>query len=73
MCLGAIYWSRIGRAYFAVDRHDAAGIEFRDEFICEDLVKPPDERRWRWSTSGATTRSTSSPFGTTVQIASPTG
>ena len=28
---GAIYWSRIGKVYFAITRHDAAGIEFRDE------------------------------------------
>ena len=44
MCLGAIYWSRIGRVYFAVNRHDAAGIEFLDEFIYEELAKPFDKR-----------------------------
>ena len=44
MCLGAIYWSRIGRVYFSVSRHDAAGIEFRDEFIYEELAKPFDRR-----------------------------
>ncbi len=44
MCLGAIYWSRIGRVYFSVNRHDAAGIEFRDEFIYEELAKPFGER-----------------------------
>ena len=44
MCLGAIYWSRIGRVYFSVNRHDAAGIEFRDEFIYEELAKPFDRR-----------------------------
>ena len=44
MCLGAIYWSRIGRVYFSVNRHDAAGIEFRDEFIYEELAKPIKER-----------------------------
>jgi len=44
MCLGAIYWSRIGRVYFSVNRHDAAGIEFRDEFIYEELAKPIGER-----------------------------
>ena len=40
MCLGAIYWSRIGRVYFSIGRHDAAGIDFRDEFIYEELAKP---------------------------------
>ncbi len=44
MCLGAIYWSRIGRVYFAVNRHDAASIEFLDEFIYEELAKPFEER-----------------------------
>ncbi len=44
MCLGAIYWSRIGRVYFSIGRHDAAGIEFRDEFIYEELAKPLAER-----------------------------
>ncbi len=44
MCLGAIYWSRIGRVYFSVSRYDASGIEFRDEFIYEELGKPPAER-----------------------------
>ncbi len=44
MCLGAIYWSRIGRVYFAVNRHDAAGIEFLDEFIYEEMAKPFEER-----------------------------
>ena len=44
MCLGAIYWSRLGRVYFSVNRHDAAGIEFRDEFIYKELAKPFDER-----------------------------
>ena len=44
MCLGAIYWSRIGRVYFSVNRRDAAGIEFRDELIYEELAKAFDKR-----------------------------
>ena len=44
MCLGAIYWARIGRVSYSVNRRDAAGIEFLDEFIYEDLAKPLDER-----------------------------
>ena len=44
MCMGAVYWSRIGRVYFSIGRHDAAGIEFRDEFIYEELAKPLAER-----------------------------
>ena len=44
MCLGAINWSRIGRVYFAVNRHAATDIEFRDAFIYEELAKPFDKR-----------------------------
>ena len=44
MCLGAIYWARIGRIYFSASRSDAGGIEFRDEFIYEELAKPINER-----------------------------
>ena len=44
MCLGAIYWARIGRIYFAANRSDAGGIEFRDEFIYEEMARPIQER-----------------------------
>ena len=44
MCLGAIYWARIGRVYYSVNRRDAADIEFLDERIYDDMVKPLDER-----------------------------
>ncbi len=45
MCLAAIYWARIGRVYFSINRHDAAGIEFRDEFIYEELAQPIHARK----------------------------
>ena len=44
LCLGAVCWSRTGSVYFSVNRRDAAGIEFRDELIREELAKPFDER-----------------------------
>ncbi|MDD3744692.1 MAG: nucleoside deaminase [Lentimicrobiaceae bacterium] len=37
MCLGAIYWARPARVFFAADRHDAANAEFDDSFIYEEL------------------------------------
>ena len=40
MCPGATYRSHDRRICFAVNRHDAAGIEFRDEFIHGGLAKP---------------------------------
>ena len=45
MCLGAIYWARPDRVYFANTRDDAARIGFDDLFIYEELGRPPDSRR----------------------------
>ena len=44
MCLGAIYWARPERVYFACTREDAANIGFDDRFIYEELKKANDER-----------------------------
>lgn len=45
MCLGAIYWARIERVYFANSRADAAAIGFDDAFIYDDMPRPLDARR----------------------------
>lgn len=37
MCLGAIYWARPDRMYFANTKKDAAEIEFDDQFIYDEL------------------------------------
>lgn len=37
MCMGAIYWARPERVYFANTRADAAAIGFDDEFIYNEL------------------------------------
>jgi tRNA(Arg) A34 adenosine deaminase TadA len=44
MCLGAIYWARPERVFFAATRQDAARIGFDDEFIYEELQIEPDSR-----------------------------
>ncbi len=44
MCLGAIYWSRLDRVYFANDRNDAARIGFDDDHIYREFAKAMDER-----------------------------
>lgn len=44
MCLGAIYWARPERVYFACTREDAANIGFDDRFIYEELEKANNER-----------------------------
>ncbi|MEC4747495.1 nucleoside deaminase [Methylomicrobium sp. Wu6] len=45
MCLGAIYWARLQKVYFACDRHDAAAAQFDDSFIYDELAIEPAERR----------------------------
>ncbi len=41
MCMGAIYWARPDRVFFANTRNDAAQIGFDDLFIYEELHVPP--------------------------------
>ena len=38
MCLGAIYWARPSRVFFANTRHDAAAIGFDDSMIYEEMA-----------------------------------
>jgi tRNA(Arg) A34 adenosine deaminase TadA len=45
MCLSAIYWARIDRIWFANDRHDAAKIGFRDDFLYHEIPLPLDKRK----------------------------
>ena len=44
MCLGAIYWARPDRIYYANGRTDAAKIGFDDEFLYEELPKKISDR-----------------------------
>lgn len=45
MCLGAIYWARPDRLYYANSKEDAAAINFDDQFIYEEIAKPVEERQ----------------------------
>lgn len=45
MCLGAIYWSRPARLFFANTKKDAADIQFDDQFIYEELEIPFQNRK----------------------------
>lgn len=45
MCLGAAYWARLDRVYYAATREDAAAAGFDDDHIYEELTKPPEDRR----------------------------
>ncbi len=44
MCLGAIYWARPDRIYFAATRVDAAKAGFDDDFIYTEIEKPASDR-----------------------------
>ena len=45
MCLGAIYWARLSRLYFAGTAEDAAKAGFDDSFIYAELRQPYAQRR----------------------------
>jgi tRNA(Arg) A34 adenosine deaminase TadA len=45
MCLGAIYWSRPEKVFFACRREDAAGAGFDDHFIYDELEKNNETRK----------------------------
>lgn len=45
MCLGAIYWARVSRIYFANADEDASKIGFDDSLIYRELAQPHAERK----------------------------
>ncbi|MDQ1276446.1 MAG: guanine deaminase [Euryarchaeota archaeon] len=45
MCLGAIYWARIDKVFFANTRFDAEDIGFDDSLIYEEISRPLKERK----------------------------
>jgi len=44
MCLGAIYWSRLSRIYFATVAADASRIGFDDSLIYREIAQPLTHR-----------------------------
>lgn len=44
MCLGAIYWARPKKVYYACTRKDAADAGFDDDFIYREIAMPPEAR-----------------------------
>jgi len=44
MCLGAIYWARLGAVYFAASQEDAEDAGFDDSFIYKELNAPLENR-----------------------------
>ncbi len=45
MCLGAIYWARPDRVFYACTKEDAAAIGFDDELIYREIEIKPSERK----------------------------
>jgi tRNA(Arg) A34 adenosine deaminase TadA len=45
MCLGAIYWARPDRVFYASGKLDAAGAGFDDAFIYEEIERAPVDRK----------------------------
>jgi guanine deaminase len=44
MCLGALYWARPDRIFYANTRSDAKAIGFDDDFIYDEIGRAIDER-----------------------------
>ena len=45
MCLGAIYWARPSRVYYANSKEDAAAINFDDSFIYREIALPHEDKK----------------------------
>jgi len=45
MCLGAIYWARLSRVYFANADADASRIGFDDSLIYSEIAQPHSRRK----------------------------
>ena len=45
MCMSAIYWSRIGKVYYANTRDDAKKINFDDSMIYSEFSKKIEDRK----------------------------
>jgi len=45
MCLGAIYWARPSKVYYAATRKDAAAAGFDDDFIYHEILIDPASRK----------------------------
>ncbi len=44
MCLGAIYWARFDKLFYAATKDDAAKANFDDSFIYKEFALPKEER-----------------------------
>jgi tRNA(Arg) A34 adenosine deaminase TadA len=52
MCIGAIYWARPDKIYFANNRSDAADIGFDDAFIYDEIGENLENRKIKMESLG---------------------
>jgi tRNA(Arg) A34 adenosine deaminase TadA len=45
MCMGALYWARPEKIYYASSRTDAANVGFDDNYIYEQIALPAEQRK----------------------------
>ncbi|MFD2965763.1 nucleoside deaminase [Sphingobacterium bambusae] len=45
MCLSAIYWANIAKVYYGNSAEDVQWAGFGDQFLADELQKPPRQRR----------------------------
>ncbi|RIW17285.1 nucleoside deaminase [Algoriphagus lacus] len=45
MCLGAIFWARPARVFYACTKEDAADAGFDDDFIYQEIEVKPSDRK----------------------------
>lgn len=45
MCLGALYWARIEKIFYAANQIDAQAIGFDDALFYREIIKAPTERQ----------------------------
>lgn len=45
MCMGAIYWARLSKVYYASTRRDAAQVGFDDSLIYDELALASEARK----------------------------
>jgi tRNA(Arg) A34 adenosine deaminase TadA len=45
MCLGAIYWARLDKLYYASTKDDAAAADFDDSYIYKEFALPKEDRK----------------------------
>lgn len=45
MCMGALYWARPKKIYYANSKAEAAAIGFDDSFIYDEIALPVDQRK----------------------------